>query len=865
MADLRGPSLRYTLELVYSCIDDLQNFSLETPLNDLDDYEKRWQLQEFCAPLIEAVKHPTQHWQELDKQFSKLLPTTIRQHPSMASLQQIPYERSPVSQAKSLLTRLPRVPQRLLALPLNKLRLVSEKGNIWAPKYLVPEAPPMRIRSPENSASVLQFIIEMQDMAWDNMYVTSFIDTNNVIFLLKIASLEHKPDLQFACGLLRYVNLLAELIDEYESLVDLASFGRDEPFQDPAPSVQRLRSVLFPEVKDDHEQSLSVLKAFLWSAWQRSIMLYFYYVIGIQLWQGSSPTWSSLLAVKGVRRLIELTAEDYRGNGTPYLCNWAFELLRTSRTSLALDFRRLITLFDQHFHNVGGRCIKGSDMTCKGDLPESCQRFTGSEGKSQSLHSTTCNGNCGRVQWSENSYRKCANPRAVVAKTDDKLLHYCKASSNTMAISHVWSHGQGGRPEDGVNVCLHQRYCHLANSFGCDSYWIDSCSIPDDLQLRKEAIMSINDIFSGSGVTLISDKDLQSKDISSGSMEDLEILLSILLVCDWGVRAWTMLEAIRGNKAIHILGHNDKAIRLTDMLRKIHGEGSIDLAVLLGSAQHLLPSSNASSSKALEETGHLLSQRHASRKNDEIIIWGLLSNLTAPKDVVQLWEAHGKVHGKVNTAFLISSAPRIQSHPSLGWAPETPYIRPQHRRVSMEIDRQQEYNVRYPSYDGRESYAASITPQGLWSKWLVHDLDRELIRKLCDECDEVMMATEWDDPEEEGSLPVPRFDTNSHVFERTDYANACKSMARLSSEPRVRLRIIRPLDKEGAAPYAANNARGEDFDNLIAVCVCTESESTQDPPMDVTTKDRDEWHWKGVYEWMDDSHPDWKVEEMLIV
>lgn len=377
--------------------------------------------------------------------------------------------------------------------------------------------------------------------------------------------------------------------------------------------------------------------------------------------------------------------------------------------------------------------------------------------------------------------------------------------------------------------------------------------------------MSINDIFCDSRVTLISDKDLQSVDVSSRFMEDLEILLSILLVCDWGVRAWTMLEAIRANKAVHILCCNDEAIRLTDMLRMIHDKGAVDLAVLLGSAQHLLPSSDSGSSKALEETGHLLSQRHASRKNDEILIWGLLSNLTAPKDVVRLWKAHREAHSKVNTGFLISSAPRIQNHPTLGWAPETPYIRPQYRKIEMAVDRQQEYNVRYPSYDGRESYTACITTHGLWSKWLVHDLDRDHILRACDRCDEEMMATEWDDPDPEEALPIPRLDTNSNVYERADYANACKTMESLSSDPRAKIRIIRPLDKEGTAPYAANNARGEDFANLVAVCVCTGLKSNQVPQIDFMPKDCEEWHWKGVYEWQDDSHPDWKVEEMLII
>lgn len=536
-------------------------------------------------------------------------------------------------------------------------------------------------------------------------------------------------------------------------------------------------------------------------------------------------------------------------------------MLRTSRTSLVLDFRRVIFLFDKHFQNMEGRCVEDSELTCKGDQPDSCKRFTGSEAKSQSLHATACDGHYGRIRWNEASYRQCISPGAVIAEREDKLLHYCKASSSNMAISHVWSHGQGGRPEDGINVCLHQRYCHLAESFGCNSYWIDSTCIPDDAQLRKEAIMVINDIFCDSKVTLISDRDLQSKLLSSSSTEDLETLLSILLVCDWGVRAWTMLEAIRGSESVHILCGDDQTVRLTDVLRKVPSVGAVDLAVLLGSAQHLLPSFDAGSAKSIEEIGHLLSQRHASRKDDEITIWGLLSNLAAPKDVLQLWKAHSEV----NTGFLISSAPRIQECFGYGWAPATPYIRPRDRSVALGNNAEHTYRIRYPSYDGRGSYPAQITSQGLWSKWLTHDLDRDYISKLWDACVDEMIPTQWTDQELEEPLFTENSDTNTQIFERPGYANGCYISKSLSAAPNAKVRIIRPLVKEGNDPYLANNARGEDFTILVAICVCTGLGGIDSHSNGLKNRKVEEWHWKGVYEWIDDSHPDWKVEAMLIV
>ena len=855
MADIRGPRQKYDLEAVHGCIGDLERLNLDTPFGKLDEHEKGWQLREFCAPLLVAIKHPTNHFQLADLQLSNLLPLALKQHPSALPLTQTSKSTTGTSKARSLLSRFPRTPQRLLALPLNNPRLIANKGTIWdgikdgrwAMKYLIPEARShFHERFPDDPASLLQLVSDLQEIAWENLYVTTYVDTNNMIFLLKIASLGPTPDLEFASSFLRYVNLFAELLDEYEGLVDAVNFGHHEPFEDPAPSVQALKSALFPDDTDSHDQGLSILKAFLWSAWQRSIMLYFYYVVGVQLWRGTTSTWSTLLAVRGVRRLIDLDARDYRGESAPYLCNWAFELLRTSRTSLALDFRRLITLFDDHFKDRNGRCIKGSDLSCKGDLAESCQRFTSAEAKSQSAHADGCDGKCTKIRWSESTYRNCASPRAVVVDETHSTLHYAQASSKTMAITHVWSHGQGGRPEDGINICLHQRYCRLASSLGCETYWIDSACIPDDSQLRKEAIMKINDIFHDSKITLVSDQDLQSKAVKGLSTNALETLFSILLVCDWGVRAWTMLEAIRGNESIHILCAGDQTIRLTDLLRRIHHDGAVDLAVLMGSAQHLLPSSDARSARSVEETGYLLSQRHASRKSDEIVIWGLLSNFSAPKDAVQLWQGHREV----NTAFLVSSAPRTKGSKGYGWAPETPYTRPQQRSVELGDGLKQHYNVRFPSYDGRGSYVAIITPKGLWGKWLVQELDEDAISELCKSCQDERSSTLW--LEENNNFE----DSDIKFFPRPDFANACNILQTYSSDPDAQVRILRPLAADGNDSYSGGDRRGEDYTILIAICVCIDPSGN---------KDGDEWRWQGVYEWMDDSNLDWRPEEMMII
>lgn len=61
-----GPRLMYALEVVYSCINDLQRLDSHNPFSGLDNHERRWQLKEFCTPLIHAIQRETDHFQQID-------------------------------------------------------------------------------------------------------------------------------------------------------------------------------------------------------------------------------------------------------------------------------------------------------------------------------------------------------------------------------------------------------------------------------------------------------------------------------------------------------------------------------------------------------------------------------------------------------------------------------------------------------------------------------------------------------------------------------------------------------------------------------------------------------------------------------
>jgi hypothetical protein len=165
-------------------------------------------------------------------------------------------------------------------------------------------------------------------------------------------------------------------------------------------------------------------------------------------------------------------------------------------------------------------------------------------------------------------------------------------------------------------------------------------------------------------------------------------------------------------------------ISLTELFCRILNEGAIDLALLLGSAQHLHPS-HFSAAISVEDAGLLLSQRHASRPGDEVVIWELLNCLKGENSAINLW----KSQRCIRTGFLMSSAPRIESA-GYRWAPSAPSIRPQLRTVSLNDDQssdQQHYMVCYQPYGGGGSYIAGNIDGGLQGKWLVQDMNASLL------------------------------------------------------------------------------------------------------------------------------------------
>ncbi|CAG8956645.1 hypothetical protein HYFRA_00011956 [Hymenoscyphus fraxineus] len=665
-----------------------------------------------------------------------------------------------------------------------------------------------------------EYFVPSQDLSsvrsWKHLMVVTFVSTN-VIRLVLAMLMDPKT---------WWGPIFRGLVDTISELLQTAS---EDLFE------------------SENPEALFLVKSFLWSAWQRSMMLFFCYNLEVQLKSGYQWGGKNELGL----RLTNIPAQRPDAEMTGYMCRWAFELLRTDRGAMGLDFRRFHTRYNAIFGDRSPRCCPTPNniyVPCDGRAPETCMRFWGMKIEDQSAHAPSCSKSCVRLFWDEDSFKNVTGARAIsIDESGTSHLRYTTASEKTLAISHVWSHGQGGRPEaetTGFNTCLHRRYCRIARSIGCDSYWMDTPCIPGlhkNQALRTQAINDINKIFTTSKVTLVVDRDLLDIDVARMSMELQESILASLLVCDWNVRAWTLLEAMRGRQNIHLLFKNDIILPFKQMLENVLREGSIDLAILFGTAQHLipfqLPRNDAMNDAmnpftrmlrrgyvSIEEAGCLLNHRYASRPGDGVVIWSLMCDEKASHSPEDLWRTrkNATFTSMVNTGFLMSSVPRIgdtSDCPGLNWAPARPDLQAR-SSVSGESE------ARFRSFDGGESNPGRMTEKGFKADWSMSIIKRPSLRESISN--------------RVSSLTRPTSLTQAQNIARK-YLKNDRTGALLTPLPLYR--------SPQADPF---RYRGDANELLLAV---------------VGSNDRGgSWHWRGVCEWDErDPLPEFHEETVLLV
>lgn len=521
--------------------------------------------------------------------------------------------------------------------------------------------------------------VERAEKIWTLLVAAWPMDDNTLKIAQQIAALEEAREahLAFCRDLQDYVNFLSCILDSMDLI------------HHPAPHSSGAEGFKL------WAEAVSILRLYISISWQRTCLLLFYYVISVMLREGWSAAWSDLFAVKALSN----TDWNIYHSKPKYMCSQAFELVRRSKAAACLDFRVLFSRFGRLSKGKSARCDQSHpDYVCDGNLPRNCTRFAASTSvKEQSMHDTACiSEQCHLIRWDEASYDSLSgdDPRAVDIGANTSLL-YCTANSETLAISHVWSHGQGGRPETGINSCLHDRYIRLAKKHGSSSYWIDTCCIPTDHKRRTKAIKGINYVFRTSKLTIICDKDIMAVDTEGEHV--YEDLLAVLCVADWNVRGWTLLEGTKGSPRLHLLCKDNETVAISTVFRGLQLVGSLDLVAFISALQHLLPNVKF----GYEDTGYLLGRRHSSRPGDEAIIWGLIARNIAsisPLAMIQSLQT-------VKTGFLVSFMPRMKQV-GYRWAPAVAHCQND-----------------FSGFDGDGSEVGYVTPRGLLAIWLVHEIN----------------------------------------------------------------------------------------------------------------------------------------------
>ena len=207
-------------------------------------------------------------------------------------------------------------------------------------------------------------------------------------------------------------------------------------------------------------------------------------------------------------------------------------------------------------------------------------------------------------------------------------------------------------------------------------------------------------------------------DVVNLTIQERESILVTILVCDWNVRAQTVLEATQGCQNLHILCHNNKVVSLKENLQIVLDEGSLNIATLFSRAQHLLPSTYGfqvhEQYPGLHEAGSTLSYQHALRSGDEFIIWSLLCNKKRSITIKDLWGQEVKNKSFINTGFLMSSVPRIQGVKGRSWAPQRPDV------ALLKSPATTDSGKCFPAYNGVRSETGVVRRNSLYAIWLYY-------------------------------------------------------------------------------------------------------------------------------------------------
>lgn len=333
------------------------------------DLEQNKRRERFCRDLYEQTMEPTSHCSRLDNCLAQLVSCNFRVE-GMNDISDHAYH---------LLTRLPARPLQLPDVPA-----------AIRPDYLVHDYA-------GNGHSTATATL------WDNLQVTSCVSAS----VIRAALLSEVEPYAADQMLRRFLDMVADLIGTASKL---SSSADSEPAK----------------------QSWFVIRAFLWTCWQRCNMIYLFIIVRRYPDSGFEDHSRCSLLLRGmeiapglsIQKMVKEYADLYK---RPYMCGWAFELLRNNPICIGFDFRRFFFRYSTALGDRPGRCLRDHRASCKVDDPGKCQRFRGICIENQSLYDDVCQGDCKRLTWDEESYRSVSGARAVTFEISDsrKELIYC--------------------------------------------------------------------------------------------------------------------------------------------------------------------------------------------------------------------------------------------------------------------------------------------------------------------------------------------------------------------------------------------------------------------------------------------------------
>ncbi|KAI1097481.1 hypothetical protein F4804DRAFT_327498 [Jackrogersella minutella] len=255
-----------------------------------------------------------------------------------------------------------------------------------------------------------------------------------------------------------------------------------------------------------------------------------------------------------------------------------------------------------------------------------------------------------------------------------------KASGGYAAISHVWSDRMGSTTEKGLPTCLVASLFERAYALGLKYIWIDSLCVPEQDDVRIQAVTLMNATYKNSAVTIVLDSHIRQKDFNV-KWPPLETTLLAIVTSPWMQRLWTLPEAVLPAQLIFqfrntLASAKDIYDAIIDHCRQHFNPviQTLSMQLLRMLMRTDIMPQGFGREIDLAEMLHMLRLRNTSRASDEVIAIADLLDLDVKPLLIAKWDLEEQRRlffqalGRIPSDIIFIPTPRMTS---LGfrWAP----------------------------------------------------------------------------------------------------------------------------------------------------------------------------------------------------